>query len=146
MAATAIRAAMKAKLVTELTKALPLVAVSNGWPGRNLERDHVWVDRVTGTVEFPLMMAGRKHRDDKFTVRVIFQSSQPGDSIAETDVRAEQLYAALENVIAADPGIGTMNGIVHALIDTVEGPMGELTDEGAVSFMFADIAVHARLI
>ena len=144
MATTAIRSNVKEWLTTELAAVLS-AAVSNGWPGRNLERDHVWIDRVTGTVEFPLMMAGRKSRDDKFTVRVIFQASGPGDTIAETDARAETLYAALENLIAPDPSLAGMDGIIHALLDTVEGPMGELTDEGAVSFMFADVAVHARL-
>lgn len=145
MATTSIRSDVKTWLVDELTTLLEPVPVSYGWPGRHLERDHVWIDRVTGTVGFPLAMAGRKARDDDFTVRVVFQASAPGDSIVESDARAEEFYGHLEDLIAGDVSLSDMDGVVHALLDAVEGPSGELTDEGAVSFVIADVAVKARL-
>lgn len=145
MARTSIRATVKQWIVDELRNVAPTMNVDSGWPGRNLKRDHAWVDRVTGTVEFNVVMAGRKQRDDKFTVRVIFQASQPGESIAETDERVEAMYAHLEDIFADDPGLGTMDGVVDATLGTVEGPVGEQTKEGAVSFIFADIDVHSRL-
>lgn len=143
---TSVRSAVKTYLVDQLESRLDPVPVAYGWPGRNLERDHVWIDRVTGNVEFPLAMAGRKSRNDDFTVRVVFQASAPGDSILEADARAEEFYGHLEDLIAGDVSLGTMDGVVHAVLGAVEGPSGELTDEGAVSFVIADVAVKARLL
>lgn len=146
MATTSIRTAVKSYIVTNLSTALAGEAVvSQAWPGKRLERDHVWVDRCTGTVEFPLAMSGRKARNDNFTVRVAFQSARPGDSIADCDERVEEFYAELEDLISGDVSLGNLDGLVHAVLETVEGPVGELTDEGAVSFMFADVACKARL-
>lgn len=90
-------------------------------------------------------MGGRKARDDEFRVRVVFQVAEPGASLDDTDTTVETLYAALENLVAADPSLGSMDGVVHALIGTVEGPDGELTDEGAVSFITAEVSVLTRL-
>ena len=144
-APTSIRGVVKTYLVATLAATLDPIPVAHGWPGRNIERDHVWVDRVTGFLELPLLTAGRKFRDDKFTVRVAFQASAPGDDIAETVERVLALYAHVENLLADDPGLGEMDGLISAALGPVEGPDGSLTDEGAVSFVFADIAIHARL-
>lgn len=147
---TSMRAQVKTWIVDNLDPRLERLeftpSIANGWPGKSLERNHVWVDRVVGTVSFDLIMAGRKLRDDQFTVRLIFQASGPGDSIAETDARVESYCAALEDLIAEDPSLDGMDGLIHAVFaeDSIEGPMGEFTDEGAVSFMFADLSCHTR--
>lgn len=144
---TAVRTAVKAYLVTQLQEALPLVATSHGWPGDKLDRDHIWVDRVVGTVTFPFIQAGTKTRDDEFTVKVIFQASQPGDSIAECDERVEGYLQVFEELIAEDPSLGGMAELIHSKFDesSVEGPMGEFTDQGAVSFASAELSVHSRI-
>ena len=145
MATTSIRGDVKTWLVDELTTLLEPVPVSYGWPGRHLERDHVWIDRVTGTVTMPFAMSGRKVRDDQFTVRLVFQSSKPGDSIAETDETVETMYGHFEDLIATDPSLEAMDGVMDAPTWTAEGPNGELTDEGAVSFYVVDLTVNSRL-
>ena len=147
MPTTSVRTTVKTWLTDQLTASLAGedCEVSGGWPGRHLKRNHVWLDRCTGTVEFRLLMAGRKTREDEFTIRVVFQASAPGDDLASTDERAESYYAALEYLIADDPSLDGMDGIESALLASVEGPVGELTDEGAVSFVFAEVAVHSRL-
>lgn len=120
--------------------------ISQGWPGKNLGRNHVWIDRATGTWTFPFMQAGDKTLDDQFTIRVIFQASSPGDSIAETDARAELYAMAFGLLIAADPSLGGMDGLMAAWFDedAAEGPDGVFTDEGAVSYVFVDLHVHTR--
>lgn len=145
VALTSIRSAIKGRIADELGALLDPVPVHTGWPGRYLERDHAWIERVQGTVDYPLMTADRKFRNDRFTVRVIFQSMRPGDSIAETDDRVEAMYAALEDLLANDPSLNEMPGVIAATLGFVEGPNGGLTDEGAVSLILADIEVHARL-
>lgn len=155
---TSMRAHVKAWIADHMTPLLEQLAtreypveMSNGWPGKNLGRNHVWIDRVTGTVTFKNSMTPPIQRDDEFTVRLIFQASAPGDSIAETDARVESYCAAFEDLIAEKPFLSDdedapMDGLIHAafLDDSIEGPMGEFTDEGAVSFMFADLSVHTR--
>lgn len=144
MATTSIRKDVKTWLVDRLASSLT-AEVAHGWPGRRLERDHVWVDRVTGTVTMPFSMAGRKVRDDTFTVRLVFQASRPGESIAETDDAVESMYAAFENLLADDPSLASMDGVIDAPTWTAEGPDGELTDEGAVSFYIVELTVNSRL-
>lgn len=153
MRPTSMRAQVKAYLIDQLAPLLEAqstsehpVAVSHGWPGKQLGRNHIWADRVTGTASFNLLMAGRKLRDDEFTIRFVFQASAPGDTLAETDARAEGYCAVFEDLIALDPSLGDMGGLIHAVFadNAIEGPNGELTDEGAVSFMFADLTCHTR--
>lgn len=152
---TSMRSQVKTWIIENLAPRLEQLEqrpeISHGWPGKNLGRNHVWIDRTVGTVSFDLSMAGRKLRDDTFTVRLIFQASGPGDSIAETDARVETYCAEFEDLIAERPFLSDdedapMDGLIHAIFDdnSIEGPMGEWTDEGAVSFMFADLTVHTR--
>lgn len=145
-ATTPVRAATKAALTTALAAHATLsgVQVENGWPGKRLEREAVWVARVTGSITFPFMMAGRKIRDDEFTVTVLFMSGKPGTTLAESDARAEVLWSALDDILAADQTL-SIDGVEWLLEGvTVEGPTGEYTDEGAVSFVSAEVSVKAR--
>jgi hypothetical protein len=148
-----MRAQVKAYVIDQLTPLLDAeattehpLAVSHGWPGKHLQRNHIWADRITGTVSFDLVMAGRKLRDDQFTIRFVFQASAPGGSLAETDARVEAYCSVFCDLIAVDPSLGDMDGLIHAVFgdSSIEGPTGEFTDEGAVSFMFADLSCHTR--
>lgn len=152
------RAAVKAWLVENLGPRLEQVAtqdqpvsVDNGWPGKNLERNHVWADRVTGTVTFPFIEDGTKTRDDVFTVKLLFQASGPADSIAECDARSESYADAFLLLIAEHPNLGPdaehgMPGVIAAWFDddAKEGPQGEFTDEGAWSLTTVDLRVQTR--
>lgn len=146
-ATTSIRSTFKAWLVKQLADSLDPegIPVDHGWPGRKLERDHVWIDRVAGDVELPFIMDGRKYRNDNFTVWVLFQASAPGDSCVDTDFRAEAMYGHLEDLLANDPGIEDMAGIIEVSLGHVEGPSGELKDDGAVSIVVAEVAVQSQL-
>lgn len=156
---TSIRTAVKSFLEDKLTPTLrelgtPGCVFSRGWPGDDIQRNHAWIDRVTGTVTFGLMMDGRKMRDDEFTVRIVFQCSTPGATSTETDAQVEVFYGALEDLIAENVGLSAdttvddpepMDGLLSCVLGPVDGPAGELTDEGYVSFMFAELAIHSRL-
>jgi hypothetical protein len=145
-ATKSVRTAVIDALVTAL-KAKPVLAniqTSEGWPGKSLEHESVWVGKVTGLITFPLMMAGRKIRDDHFTVTIIFMSGNPGDTISDANDRVETYYGALEDIFADDQTLGSLDGVLSILLDQVEGPRGAFTDEGATSYITADIAVHAR--
>lgn len=150
---TAPRLAVPAYLVEHLKLRLQAagpaatpVAVSDGWPGTLLERDHVWIDRVTGVVDLPFAMAGTKTSDDEFTVRVAFQAGQPGDSISDVKATVNGYFEHLKDVITEDVSLGDMPGVIHAVVGpNIDGPHGELTPEGAVAFVFAEVSVIARI-
>lgn len=148
MATTSIRTAVKTYLTEQLEDVLSAepVAVSRSFPGPNLERDHVWIDRASGTVSYELMMAGRKVRTDDFTIWLVFQASGPGTTSAEADERVESYCAAFDSWLAADVTLGNMDGVTHALLGEVEGPDSMPIDEGHAAFMVAQINVKSRLL
>jgi hypothetical protein len=145
-ATTSIRPAVKSALLTalQLKPELEGVQLSYGWPGDALEREHIWIGNVTGTVRIALLSTGRKYRDDKFNVSVFVQAGLIGGTEAEAEERATQLLAALEDVLADDPSIGEVDGLIDAELTTVDGPHTMLTKEGAVTMYVCEINCHGR--
>lgn len=127
-----------------------LVPISPGLPGGRLEREHVFVAQITGRSEVAFLEAGRKTRDDEFTITFVFMTAQPGAETLEADGRVEEMAQALEDVLADDPALSTngvpLDGLMWATLARFDGPDHELTDEGAVGFMRADVECRARLL
>src|SRR5437764_12511497 len=101
---TSIRTAVKERLVSLLSQELTAVQVSYAWPGKDFQNECVYLGASRGNVTIPVYVAGRKTRDDTFTVNVHFYAGKPGQSPAkETDQRAEELYAALQHIPPYNP-------------------------------------------
>ena len=84
---------------------------------------------------------------DTFTVLVHFYAGKPGQSTPkEAEQRAEELYAALENVLADNSKLDDMPGVHWAAqngqADYLEP---EPTDEGWVAAVVAEVTVKTRL-
>lgn len=123
------------------------VPVSYGWPGKHLEREHVWLANTTGTVNYPHVMAGRKTREDDYTITILFMASKDGKNLAEAEERVQEMYQALDDLAADGELIGTHDGVEWSLHgETVDGPNSELTDKGAVAFIRADVSIRARYL
>lgn len=154
MAAHIIRAEVKAKLLELLAAEDALlgdeeagiapVQVSRGMPVE-LERESVWIGGVKGKISTPLMKSGRKARNDKFTITVIFMSAKPGDTETESESRIEGFFSALEDVVAEDSELHDIDGLEGAVLGEVEGPLTDPTTEGHASFLRADVECLARL-
>lgn len=156
VATSSIRTRVRDEIITRLnqhpalvTTAGDRVPVSPGRPGNEVEREHVFVARITGEREVAFLAAGRKTITDDFTITFIFMSAIPGEDIGANDERVEQMSNALLDVLADDPGLSDangapMDGLMWATEATTEGPDGELTDEGAVSFWRSDVECKAR--
>lgn len=145
------RAAVKQALVDALRGHPNLVDVdvSHGWPGKHLGREHVWLARCTGEVTYPHVMADRKTRQDDYTVTVVFFASNPGTNMEEAEERVDTFYQALDDLAADGQVVSNTDSDVLGLEwslhqGTVEGPDSELTDEGAVAFIVAEVAINAR--
>lgn len=123
--------------------------VSYGWPLTAIKSSGVYVfGPLPGeaSVEYPLMMAGRKIRDDHFIIKVSIGAVAPGKTPYDSDVLAELYYGQLEDIFAADQTLSDLPGIISMLLGPqVSGPDGEPIPTGARSIVVADLKVHARL-
>jgi rRNA maturation endonuclease Nob1 len=147
------RAAVKQAVVDALTAHANLidVPVSLGWPGKHIERRHVWIARTTGEVTYPHVMAGRKTRQDDYTITVLFYAAVPGDNIKEAEDRVELMFQAFDDLAAdgqalSDSDSDTLGLIWSLAAGTREGPNSELDDEKAIAVMTGDISVQARYV
>jgi hypothetical protein len=157
-ATTSIRTRVRDELIARLNAHPALVGtdgqrvpVSPGLPGKNIEREHVFVVQITGQRQVRFLEAGRKTIDDEFTITWVFMTAQPGAETLEADDRVEQMGGALEDVLADDPGLSDaqgepMDGLLWAVSARWDGPDHELTDEGAAGFLRADVDCKARYL
>lgn len=159
MATRSIRSTAKTTLHTILTNAAIAnqdgsgsVPVSYGWPAHPMDRDCIFISGpLQGVVEYPTLMAGRKQRNDTFILIVNLQAVVTGVAGKITphdaDVRAEALYAGLEDALANDQSLSNLDGVLAVLLGpTVNGPSGELIETGAFASMSAEVTVQARLL
>jgi hypothetical protein len=155
-AATSIRTRVRDEIIARLNAHQALVdadgqrvPVDAGDPGGRIQREHVWVAGITGRREVAFLEAGRKTIDDQFTIVFLFMATIPGADTLEVDDRVEVMGGALEDVLAEDPALSDaggqpLDGLLWAVSARWDGPDHELVDEGAVSFLRADVECRAR--
>jgi hypothetical protein len=151
MATTSIRTIVRDELIDRLNAQQQLVTsdgrrvpVDPGDPGDKQEREHVWVETIAGTREVAFLEAGRKTIDDQFTITFVFAVMNPGATVHDATGRAEQMGYALEDVLADDPSLGDLDGLVWAKAGRWDGPVHFLIPDGAMSVVMADVDCRAR--
>lgn len=119
MATTTTVPAFLAALETALVSALPGVKVSGAWPGPEAQdAEMVFVgDSVDDwDVEIPSIKAGRKQRQESYTVTVEAWVAKPGAlraaSAAEARSRAVELIDEIDDFLADNPKL--IDSIQHA--------------------------------
>jgi hypothetical protein len=145
VATTSIRWAVTKHLV-DLLRADPDLAgvrVEPGYPGDDAGAECVWVYGLDGDLSIPVMTGGRKQRDDRFEIpfQVAVQNNRDLDS---TFTRLTQIVAAIEDVLANDPSMGGIDGVVSAEITRERlscGPSRQLW-MGVAEVV---VSVHSRL-
>lgn len=140
----AVRAAIVEAL--KANTALTDVQVSHGYPGEAfVERESIYVDRVTGAHKVANIKAGRKQRDETYAVTVVIAVVNDDSSVAETEATALGYLQEVEDLVADDPSLGDVNGVVHATAGDFR-MLSDLTANGAACVIEFDINVTARLI
>lgn len=142
MATTSTAVSLKTQLVTSLTAALPAVQVSYGSKGDEAETDTIWIGQAQGRFEIPTMKAGRKSRDEDYTVDVWITAIDFGGSISDVETTAFSYLAELEDILADTPGL--VAGTIAALVTDWECESYNL-QEGAGATLKATVGVNARL-
>lgn len=98
--------AVKLALVTAMKGALPEQQVEYGVPGDTLDRSVVFVGNVQGATNIPLIQQGRKPREERYEVDIVFQSLVPGGSIQDAEADLFANVSAVDDYFANDPSAG----------------------------------------
>lgn len=139
---------VRARLVDVLANnpVLTGVQVSHGYPGEGLiKREAIYVDRVVGAHKIANIKAGRKQRDEEYTVTVVISVVKDAGTIAVCEARAFELLEQVEDTLADDPALQDLEGVVHA---TAAGfrMFSDMAKQGPACVIEFDIDVRARLI
>ena len=119
-------------------------------PGQELGMDGVWLGNTKrGSSTIPTMRAGRKHREEEYVVEVVFEPCRVGPSASPAESAAFAQLAALENLLAEDPGVGLHASLTPTLLAVLRGWATTCTwDAGTGGWrcrLVADVAVRSRL-
>lgn len=139
-----IRGAVKERLRQLIQDNAGEVEVFTDDPGDTLPPEAIVMVRTTGTVTMPVTNAGRRYRDDNFTITLIVQAAKNGQTPAEAVARAEELLSFVEDAVADDPGLGGVDGLMKALQGTTEGPDHYLGERGSLAYFTVEIDCEGR--
>lgn len=143
MAPSTIRWDVTKHLVDRIRDRHPGLQVEPGWPGDRLEAEAVWVDELDGEVTIPVMTAGRKYRDDKFTIPFEIRVAGKGD-LDDTMARLSEIVAGIEDDLADDPALGDFDGLISAEVSSERMTSGEIRNVGWIGFAEVVVSCHAR--
>lgn len=124
---------------------LPAVQVKYGQPAAiEKARECVWIGDTEGTHTVPVLTAGRKRREEDYTITVFVEVVKDRGTLEDAEDRCEQITHAVEDVLANDPSLGNVDGLVHAYAD---GDFSLVTDygPGPISLRRFDVHCLARI-
>lgn len=138
--------AMKAATVTAMdaNAALDGVQISHGYPGEGaIKREAIYVDRVTGGHRIPVFRAGRKVREESYTITLVLFVQKDGVTPAVVEARAFTMLQEVEDMLADNPTMD-VDGVLHATAGEFR-EQSDVTPTGAACLIEFDIDVKARL-
>ena len=147
MATVNIRWAACEKIVELLDadSTLDGVTISPGWPGDRVPNAQlIWIDEVDGNVSIPVMVGGRKERNDDFDVPLQIRVAGYG-TLDDTMTRLSAIVGAVENCLANDTSLGSLDGVLSAEISR-ERMTSAMFPEGPVGFAEVIVSVSTRLL
>lgn len=145
MATTSTVPAVKAAVVTAVAAALPSVQVVWGRPSDTaIARETVYIADVSGNHRIPVMTSGRKHREEEVSIDVVVAVLKARGTSQAAEERAWELLDALENVLADDPTLTAVDGLVHATLGDLRVET-DIAKEGGVCIIVTSIDVLSRL-
>lgn len=146
MATSSIRWTFAKELVALIAGAesMGTVLVRSSRPGdTELTDEMVYVRMpITGEVSLPVGVGGRKPRDDRFTVTLQVAVTRP--SVDEAMVRLEEMVADVCDLLADDPSLGDIDGVLSAEISSATVGADTYADGVWASGEIA-VSVHSRL-
>jgi hypothetical protein len=126
--------------------ALAAVQVSYHFPGNNSERELIHAGRVEGTQSYPVSRggAGRFPRDEELTVKLHIVVTRPGADPYEVEARCIEIGKVVEELIAGDPDLTGLTGIIYSGITAVDLD-SDSDDDGSIAVLTYDVFFKSRL-
>lgn len=143
--ATSTVPAVKAQLVALLTAALPTVDVTYSHPGDAIQPESVYLGGVRGSHDYPVVRAGRKPRQETYTIDVWIEALRDGTTSQEAEERAWVLFGELEDAIADDPTLGLAIVGWARVADWDDFLAWDLQRQGWSARIRAGVTIEARL-
>lgn len=142
--------AVRSALQTAIGAALPAgVCCYRAWPGPDADREMVILGKTEGTHELPVMKAGRRQRQEEYTIDcevwVFGGAGATPQNVDPVEDRAWELVEAVEDVLANNPQIDGTATILWAEIGSTEMDVAAFENSWAVRILL-EINVSARLI
>lgn len=125
--------------------ALAAVQVSYSHPGQAIEPESVYLGAARGSDEIPVIRAGRKKRQESYTLDVFFDVVADGPTGQEASERAWTLFGELEDLLADDPSLGQPAPLWAVLGDWSETLFFDDARQGFGSLLRAAVQIEARL-
>lgn len=121
------------------------VQVSYGYPGDNAtQEESIWLGFAEADVDITALRAGRKRRDETYTLQVIVEVIKVGGTQEEADERCAALAGAVESAIADDLQLDLGSTIFWAYV-TGWNQVGGAIDRGHACRMELELTIQARL-
>lgn len=147
MATSSTVPAVKQALVALLAAAIndSNVQVAYGRPQDSMvRRESVFVADVSYSATVANIKAGRKHYDEDYTVDVVVAVGHPRGTTHDAEARAFALFEYLRDVLADDPSLGAVDGLVWAVLESARAGTVP-TGESAVSVIEAAVRCRGRV-
>ena len=138
-----VRAAVVAALTAR--PALVGVQVAYSHPGGTIEAESVYLGKARGSDEVPVVRAGRKKRQESYTLDVFFDVVADGPTGQEASERAWTFFGELEDLLADDPSLGQTQPFWAVLGDWDEILFFDDARQGFGSLLRAGVQIEARL-
>ena len=147
MASTTIYS-VKSTLLTKLQadSTLSAIQVTYGDPGGAARREHVFIGDVTAGGQDPeSLSSGRRRRIESYTLDVLVSVQSKPQGLQENEQRAIVLASAVEDVVADNPTLSDLTGLMFMECSGMSVSSNEAGVDGPHSLVTVHFQVKARL-
>ena len=147
MASTTIYS-VKSTLLTKLKADSDLsgIQITYGDPGQAARREFIFIGDVTAGGQDPeSLSSGRRRRIESYTLDVIVSVQSKPQGLQETEQRAIVLASAVENVVADNPTLSNLDGLMFIECAGMSVSSNEAGIDGPHSQITVHFQVKARL-
>jgi len=147
MASTTIYS-VKSTLLTKLKAESDLsgIQITYGDPGGAARREFIFIGDVTAGGQDPeSLSSGRRRRIESYTLDVIVSVQSKPQGLQENEQRAVVLASAVENVVADNPTLSNLDGLMFIECAGMSVSSNEAGIDGPHSQITVHFQVKARL-
>ena len=147
MASTTIYS-VKSTLLTKLKADSDLsgIQITYGDPGQAARREFIFIGDITAGGQDPeSLSSGRRRRIESYTLDVIVSVQSKPQGLQENEQRAIVLASAVENVVADNPTLSSLDGLMFIECSGMSVTSNEAGVDGPHSQITVHFEAKARL-